>query len=62
MAELCDTQRFLVAKGTDKWSFKLNKQLPKGSYKLYVRVTLTTGATQTTFDTSGGNLLAFSVT
>lgn len=57
----CTTQRFLKAKGTEKWSFKLSKRLPVGSYQLYVRVTLDNGVRHTTFTKPQGNLLAFRV-
>lgn len=53
----CTKQVWLKAKGTAKWSFSLKKkkQLPKGSYEIYSRVTLTNGAKQTTFTTKSGN-------
>lgn len=53
----CTTQVWLRAKGTSKWSFSLGKKryLPKGSYEIFSRVTLTDGTRQTTFTTKAGN-------
>jgi len=60
----CTTQVWLRAKGTSKWSFSLKrkKYLPKGSYKIYSRVTLTDGTRQTTFTTKAGNLKKLKLT
>lgn len=53
----CTTQVWLKAKGTSKWSYSLSKKnyLPKGSYEIFSRVTLTDGTKQTTFSTKAGN-------
>lgn len=56
----CTKPRFLKARGTESWSYKLSKPLPKGSYRLLVRVTLTDGNAHQTF-TAAGNLRAFRV-
>lgn len=53
----CTTQVWLKAKGTAKWSFSLKskKYLPRASYEIYSRVTLTNGTKQATFTTKSGN-------
>lgn len=53
----CTKQIWLKARGTTRWSFSLKKKkyLPKGSYEIYSRVTLTNGTKQTTFTTKAGN-------
>ena len=38
-SEKCSKPKWLKASGTVKWSYKLKKKLPKGSYVLQVRVT-----------------------
>ncbi len=58
----CAKRKFLTASGTDKWTYRLKKKLAKGKYELYVRVTLTTGETQTSFSKSAGNLMPFKIT
>lgn len=58
----CAKPRFLPARGTESWSYRLKKRLAKGSYEFYVRVTLTNGATHTEFSKSLGNLRKFKVT
>lgn len=57
----CATPVFLTAKGAESWSFALKRKLPKGSYRLFARVTLKNGTTQTEFTKSGGNLREFRV-
>jgi uncharacterized delta-60 repeat protein len=54
----CTTQVWLKARGAAKWSYSLSrkKYLPKGSYEIFSRVTLTNGTKQTTFTTKAGNL------
>lgn len=43
----CIPTKYLKATGTAKWSYKLTKKLPVGSYALYARVVDTDGATTT---------------
>ena len=43
----CTSPKFLAAKGTSKWSYKLKKKLKKGTYLVLVRATDDGGATQT---------------
>jgi Bacterial Ig domain len=43
----CTAPKFLAAKGTTKWSYKLKKKLKKGSYLVLVRASDDGGATQT---------------
>jgi uncharacterized delta-60 repeat protein len=54
----CDTLVWLQAKGRQKWSysFKTKRYLPKGSYEIYSRTTLTNGDRQASFATVNGNL------
>jgi uncharacterized delta-60 repeat protein len=42
----CSSPKWLKAGGTDKWSYKLKKKLPQGSYVLSVRATATDGNVQ----------------
>jgi hypothetical protein len=42
----CSTLRWLKASGTNKWSYKLKKSLPRGSYVLTVRATGSNGVVQ----------------
>ena len=58
----CATQRWLAATGTENWAFKLKKPFSKGSYEIFVRVTLTDGQTQTTFTKQAGNYLKLKLT
>lgn len=60
----CTTQVWLKARGTSKWSFSLSKKryLPKGSYEIFSRVTLTDGTRQTTFTTKAGNFKKLKLT
>jgi uncharacterized delta-60 repeat protein len=57
----CAKPRFLRAKGTKKWVFKLRKQLPPGKYILYARATDTSGNRETSFTAKRGNRRAFRV-
>jgi hypothetical protein len=41
----CSKPSYLGAKGTDSWKYSLTRTLPKGSYVLTARVTLTGGQT-----------------
>jgi hypothetical protein len=43
----CTAPKFLAAKGTSKWSYKLKKKLKKGTYLVLVRATDDGGSTQT---------------
>ncbi|MGK2877422.1 MAG: RCC1 domain-containing protein [Solirubrobacterales bacterium] len=58
----CRPTKWLAAKGTTSWRFKLTKKLKPGKYKLYVRAVGPSGETQTAFAASKGNLRAFTVT
>jgi hypothetical protein len=44
----CSQPKFLAAKGTTKWSYKLKKKLKKGSYVVVVKATDDTGNAATT--------------
>jgi uncharacterized delta-60 repeat protein len=44
----CSTPRWLKAAGTDSWTYKLKRKLPKGKYVLSVRATATDGNVQAT--------------
>ncbi|MFT4049400.1 MAG: delta-60 repeat domain-containing protein [Solirubrobacterales bacterium] len=57
----CSAQRWLTAKGTAKWSYKLKRRLPKGKYSLYVRVVLAEGTANTSFSKASGTLRSFTV-
>jgi hypothetical protein len=57
----CATARFLRAKGTTKWVFKLRRHLPPGSYILYARATDTSGNRETRFSSKLGNRASFRV-
>jgi hypothetical protein len=43
----CTAPKFLAAKGTAKWSYKLKRKLKKGTYLVLVRATDDGGASQT---------------
>lgn len=51
----CSRFKWLRAKGTDNWSYRLKKTLPVGRYEVYARATLKDGQTQTTFTATAGN-------
>jgi uncharacterized delta-60 repeat protein len=57
----CAKPRFLRAKGTKKWAYKLRKHLPPGKYILYARATDTSGNRETSFTAKRGNRKAFRV-
>jgi len=57
----CATARFLRAKGTTKWLFKLRGRLPAGSYVLYARATDTSGNRTTSFSSKRGDRVSFRV-
>jgi hypothetical protein len=54
----CQPRGFLAAKGTNRWSFTLERRLPKGRYVLYSRATDYAGLSETTF-TPGRNRVRF---
>lgn len=58
----CKTPHFMRARGTESWSYKFRRKLPKGRYELSVRATLNNGTTQTEFKVANGNFRAFTVT
>lgn len=58
----CSTPRFLKASGTTSWRYSLKKTLPAGSYKLFVRVTLTDGTKSSGYSAKGGTLKSFRLT
>lgn len=58
----CSTPRFLKATGTTNWRYSLKKTLPAGSYKLFVRVTLTDGTKSSGYSVKGGTLSSFKLT
>ncbi|MGH2960350.1 MAG: hypothetical protein ACRDKE_12145, partial [Solirubrobacterales bacterium] len=60
----CTKQVWLKAKGTSKWSYSLKKKrfLPKGSYEIFSRTTLTDGSRETTFTTKAGNFKKLKLT
>ena len=57
----CDRKRFLTASGTESWHYKLARPLARGSYELFVRVTLASGQAHTTFTAAEGNYRRFVV-
>lgn len=58
-APKCEPTRFLAAKGTSAWSFKLAKKLKKGRYILFVRAVDDKGTAQAGF--TKANKVAFRV-
>lgn len=58
----CTPPRFLKASGKDSWTYRLKRSLAKGSYEIYVRVTLVDGTRHTTFTAAQGNFKKFSTT
>jgi CSLREA domain-containing protein len=55
----CKPAKFLRAKGTAKWSFKLKRRLPRGSYVLYSRAVDRAGKSETKFSKRDRNRRAF---
>jgi uncharacterized delta-60 repeat protein len=53
--------RWLTAKGTGIWSFKLNADLPAGRYVVYSRAVDAGGLAETSFSRQAGNRFAFRV-
>lgn len=58
----CNRQVWLRASGKTKWHFKLKKSLPAGSYYIYSRATLATGARESVFTTRAKNLKKIKLT
>jgi uncharacterized delta-60 repeat protein len=58
----CASPVWLRAKGTTSWTYKLKKSLPKGSYEISARTTLTDGTKQTRFTKAGGNFRKLKLT
>jgi uncharacterized delta-60 repeat protein len=58
----CAPAKWLTAKGTTKWSYKLKRKLKTGKYTIYVRALDASGATQASFSKSRGNLKTVTVT
>lgn len=54
-------QRWLTAKGTAKWKYKLKKALPPGRYVVYARAVDGEGLAETAFTRKAGNRYAFRV-
>ena len=55
----CVVHRFLAAKGTTRWTFRLKRRLPKGSYVVYSRAVGVDGAKETRFSAAVGNRIRF---
>lgn len=55
----CGPVKFLRAKGTTKWTFKLKRKLRPGSYVLYARAVDKAGGKETKFSRADRNRLAF---
>jgi uncharacterized delta-60 repeat protein len=58
----CTAQVWLKASGTTKWSYKLKRRLPKGSYRIYSRTTLSNGVVQTSFSSKAKSLRTLQLT
>jgi uncharacterized delta-60 repeat protein len=58
----CSKQVWIRASGTTSWSFKLKKKLSVGSYRIYSRATLSSGATETAFTRNAGNFRTLRLT
>lgn len=58
----CAPAKWLTASGTTSWNYKLKGKLKPGKYTIYVRALDASGATQTTFSKSRGNLKTVTVT
>lgn len=54
-------RRWLTAKGTAKWAFKLKRQLPPGRYVVFARAVDREGLAETSFSRKAGNRRAFRV-
>lgn len=58
----CAPAKWLTAKGTTSWSYKLKRALKPGKYTIYVRAIDSSGATQTSFTRRRGNLKTVTLT
>ncbi len=52
-------QRWLTARGTAKWSFRLKRRLPPGRYVVYARAVDSAGLAESSFTRNAGNRFAF---
>ncbi len=57
----CAERRFLTASGTENWSFRLKRGLPRGAYEVFVRVTLKNGVRHTSFSAASQNHRTFRI-
>lgn len=57
----CATPRWLRAKGTSAWTYRLRRALPPGRYVLYVRATSAGGFRESSFSGADRNLVRFTV-
>ena len=58
----CTKRKWLAAKGTASWTFKLKKKLPKGSYVLFSRAIDRKAKVESHFSAKRGNRVAFKLT
>jgi hypothetical protein len=56
---VCAARTFIAAKGAGRWTLKLRKPLPSGSYVLYARATDRAGNVERRFTTRLGNRRTF---
>jgi hypothetical protein len=57
----CDEPVWVTVKGTERWSLKLRKRLPKGRYELRTRAVLRNGLAEGRFTKRDKNLIRFRV-
>ena len=57
----CDQGRWLKAKGTRRWRYKLARKWPKGTYTLYSRAVNRAGVRETRFSKKDKNMVTFRV-
>lgn len=57
----CDEPVWVTVKGTERWSLRLAKRLPKGRYELRTRAVLRNGLAEGRFTRSDKNLIRFRV-
>jgi hypothetical protein len=57
----CGPARFLRAKGTTKWTYKLKRKLRKGKYVVYARAVDKAGKKETKFSKADRNRAAFTL-
>lgn len=55
----CRPTRWLRARGTTHWSYRLRRHLHRGKYSIFVRVTLKNGVRNSTFSKHSGTLRSF---